>query len=1073
MAGKKKLRMRSPRPQNDSTPAEHTDESDNMVKMVAVYKEDGGIKAFVPKDSFDSKQDEFLESSSDDLAGILGKSGSNAGSGGWISQTIAMFNKARGRTSSVHSQASSVSSRRTIKQETFDSTQQNSSEPEIDILKDLQSDVSEIQSPCGTPRSDCHRQEGASIRQFSSLSNRLLSENNMSEYMDAATGIALGDIKDFEEIINNMIDAKLSACVEKCDMEMQAVRSEQEQILKRVVDDVMNQVDARMTEMCSKLEQKCTDLILENNANELLDTRIKDAIEEAKAAMQVSIKQDVDAKLERMASDIHDKIEPQMESIDEKLQTAIILVNENESLVHSMSDTIMEMVDSKLQGVGSKHDLDVTEFQETVNAELDDCKNKNVQCEQKIEDVVSRIESLKGDLDSIESKLQKHSSSLMDELTRLDSKWDGVVNKEELDDILENVKTLCTEVENKAVGIAAQECDEKLGVWAMDMEDKLSQDFYRMVEDRVQDLSSSLLKQLTNTIEQKLRGLGGASSDGGIRELSPRSGDAVVMGTDADSFVKTLRSTIQAEIQKALEPITPGKTETVDNGGVVKNIVNIMEQCEKQVDDATVASTRLQELNKNAMEVVEQMKKYIALASSYQQEAPQTEGISHLENVEEVVTTNKEVSNIIIDGVRSISEDGYCNVYSQQPFGQMVQTSNYTPASVDQDIVRSGCMENKDTTRLVSGMLCGMSVPQVRSARADTRCSTLPMELVRCQDNAKMAHYDCTFTGPSQAVEVKYVNINGQVMKVTQEHLKLSQAFGDFHKFVKGNGDEVIGVIKKSKLGDKTAGGVYEKIRFISDLIKTKCNFVDSTANPSELVVSGMDGNNLLDMIKGSVDAMEEKLKLVKEIAETVYDKDLFLANWFVDFGIVSNEIDIKGPLTADLLKHCYDPLIKKNGELSQLKNILDGKPPKDSEEEEEESDHEDCPHPDHHGGVSVPGAPQFSRLGPTRTPRSRGATTANSGSVAGQTSGDQGTATTPSTGSVSSPGAQPVSTPTQEATQTTGTVNSKAQTAPSAPAPPQGKNLTQATEQNAGASQSGFNALAIGAMSVMLLSVF
>ncbi|EDO05394.1 hypothetical protein BBOV_I003120 [Babesia bovis T2Bo] len=786
----KKLKQRSPSLNVESSAAEHTGANDKMIQMVAVYREDGGIKAFVPVDSRESKMEEPMESSSDELCSMMGRSASNAGSTGWISQTIAKFNKESARDSSKQRQQSNLSPKSHGKNAlgVDGKTETNNT----DIFKDLQSDDEFREGKTA----DRHIQNDISGSQTGSIPVTPRSEKTAMEDMEADEQLSMCSKSVIEDMMNNTVAAKLSECMEKCEDEIRAARSEQEHLLRQVTDDVMKKVDDRIKDMCSKLEQSFAGFVKQNNADLNVEDHIKDAIEEAKTEMQETIQQDVEAKIERMVSNINETIQPQASAIEKKLEDALMVVSVNESIVNSMPETILQKLESKVHELIGDHETEAVEFQESVKLEIDECKSKGVEYDQRLDELVRRLDTLQSNLEAIASKLDECSTKLMTELeTKMDTKLVNVVSKDDLGSVLDNAKAVSAEAETKAIATAAQECDEKLGVWAMDMEDKMSQDFYRIVEERVQELGATLLKQLANTIEQKFREFGDTVNDDECqKDQSSESAIISPMSTDAYSFVKSLRKTIQVEIEHVLSPITKSfdsdaitvpETEsstvgTDTSGGLdslIKRFNHVVQKCREEMKGAVEVTRRLEELNKIAAGAMADIKEYTQRTSSSKESVLNTD---NMKECKEALTGNvsapKEVSKILIDGVRSISEDVFCNVHSspkliQAPnyIGTMAVDSNDPPKhNMGHDCAGKG---NKPT------VISEYTVPMLRPSGSTTRCTTLPMDMLRNADSIKHAHFDYenTFREPSSPVEVKYVNVNGQIMKVTQEHFKLSQ----------------------------------------------------------------------------------------------------------------------------------------------------------------------------------------------------------------------------------------------------------------------------------------------------------
>ncbi|ORM40421.1 uncharacterized protein BXIN_2174 [Babesia sp. Xinjiang] len=808
----KNTKLRRPHTLGDS--AERTDTTDNMVKMVAVYREDGGIKAFVPVDSFDSRTDEVMESSCDELTAKMCKGGNNAGSVGWINQAIARLNGERARHCNMESAVSNTSVASVTNQTMPDDVQQHVHAHYVDGQEDLQEQGNLIIGDHDESQAAmCSRQTSETISQAGSISIPAAGEYNTCEYMDARPGVSVTDMTEVEGIITTILDAKLSSYVEKCEMQIEAVRSEQEKMMRQAIDDVLKQVDGRITEMCSQLEHKFTDLLSQNNQNDKLDDRIKTATQEAKKEMETSMLEDVDSKIKHVVTVVKKALHSQSSDVEKQLENIMLAAAENESKMQSISDAMEKKLESKLREQ-SENSEEFTKFKESVKTELGDTKAKNIQYYQKVKELVTQIEALNSDVESVDSKLHKYLTEEIDGLTKkIDTELSDVVNKRELDDAIDDIRNLCDAIEKKAVGVAAQECDEKLGVWAMDMEDKMSQDLYRIIEDRMQDLSASLLKQLGNSVDQKLRGLGEALKEENASDTLSKPSDSAGAETTAaevDTVIKGLKSAIKTHVENAVlqrisafstaKSSTPSDTRQgeVDNdtlessevsGGwdsVVKRFTDIMEQCDKQLGEATEVTSRLQELNEQAMAIVEQMRKYIGLANDHLEELPKsTEETSEI--IKDLYGTIGGCSSMVSDTVQSVSGDAVWNRRSQTHSSSSGPTASY----VAQNIVNvkretiTGTIINKpqiekEKTNIFSGILCGFSVPHIRKEGTDNRSATEPMELRNCTANRKTPYLECerSFTEPSNNVEVKYVNMNGQVIKVTQEHFNLNQLSG-------------------------------------------------------------------------------------------------------------------------------------------------------------------------------------------------------------------------------------------------------------------------------------------------------
>ncbi|GIX64185.1 apolipo protein A1 A4, putative [Babesia caballi] len=810
----RKLRKSQSRSEEDLSA--RSESAKPMVTMVAVHTENGEIKDFVPVDRSDSKGSDALESSCDELTPTACQDSTKAGSFGWLNQAIAIFNGASA-TGADADVATPKSRMNTATESVPDRTAQQPQDNHEEHLQIAQEHEGVVRSPDDQAQDV---QDGKEVDHASPKDPEVVGVVETAEkacdYVAERSGVAVSDKREVEEMINKALEAKLRVFAESYEMEKQALRAEQERMVQENAEQLREQVNGHISDMCSKLEDKLTAILVQKVDEDQLCDRIKSAIVDVKEEMQRSIKGDVDEKLKNAGTEFRDTLSGHISNIEQKMEVKLNDVYSraegSDEKVRQMSDHIMKEVDAKIQQRAKETSEEFTGYLYQVKTDIGEFRSKIAQSDEALEEVVAKMKTLGADLGHFDLKLDEQSTNIMEELN---SKLSEVVRKNDLSNTMEQVRSLCKDLENKAAEFATQEVDGKLNVWAMDMEDKISQDFYRVIEDRIQTLNGNILKHLTNDVDLKLRGIVEPQSDEeiSIKEAICKSVGVTVMervATEMDAVVEETKTAIQKEIENAIShlksvaelqksrsdvgdcPSGMPVSENADCGSVqcsvsskdcddtLAKFTEMMQQCEMQLKDVNEASMRLRELKDQATVVIAQMKECIGLVANQSGSCSKEYAVPTKKCEKQPVTPLREPS-VVFDAVESTAVNNLrglpeTRVASAGYAPNKVATIDPTRATKVQHVGTCNVKERK-SSKVLPNLLCGYSFPLVSGDPPDHRCSTEPMEKPEAHLYRRTVNTNSerSFTYPSRPVEVKYVNVNGRVIKVTQERFKLSE----------------------------------------------------------------------------------------------------------------------------------------------------------------------------------------------------------------------------------------------------------------------------------------------------------
>ncbi|CDR95431.1 hypothetical protein, conserved [Babesia bigemina] len=803
---------------NESDPVERTEGSDNMVNMVAVHREDGEIKAFVRADSCDGKSDCIVDSSCDELASIAYKGGIDTGAAGWFSQTMARFNSGCTKDLSLDSAPASTRWGLGVLSEQSGAVKQQVNKLE-EHLRKAQGD--------GTLKPIQHNKVDSIVTE---LNNPETSESDANSSVLSAAGSTYEctfvqpgthrfDVQKIEEIVDKLVDAKLCSFRETYDEEIRVMRAEHEQMVKKAANEVLEEVSMLISSESSKVEQKISTLLVQKVNEDTLNARIKGAIKEAKEAVQLSIQEGIDEKLNKVLHETRDAMNSHMASVErnveDKIDDVVSRITSCEEKMRQISDDIVGNIEASIAKQSDEKVEQVNEQIRIMRSDLGEIHSKIEQANQEATRFAQRIDAFYSEVDSM---IQKGGQNIKDELcANFDSKWSDVVMKHELDDIMQKVKSLGAEIEARAVETAAQECDGKLGVFSINVEDKLSQDFYRIIDDRVQKLNGDVIKQVSNAVDLKLRGIKEPQNedDTAMRDAICKSVQIAIMqdvAAKVDAIAKDVHETVELKVKDAVlnaaaafktENATPDVGEFLINSPplhhasneittcseasnecerIIERFSQVLQQSELQINAVVKTSSTLQHLNEKATVIIEQMRQCID-SSVKQTMVDSNVAAETIKNGRGInITAPREidlVGNPINDGKCITTRTSHMHPLSTgppigPPSSKTVTFDHFTPIS---NSIRAPHLNEDVHPGIFSKLLCGYSTSPSHNNVIDNRCFTAPME------RPNTSHYrtpgntnsERSLTEPSNPIEVKYVNMNGQVIKVTQRHLKLNQ----------------------------------------------------------------------------------------------------------------------------------------------------------------------------------------------------------------------------------------------------------------------------------------------------------
>ncbi|GBE61385.1 Apolipo protein A1 A4, putative [Babesia ovata] len=804
---------------SESDPAEQAESSDIVVNMVAVHREDGGIEAFVKADSCNGKPECIMDRSCDELASIACKGGINTGSAGWISQTMARVNSGYTKDWSLDSTPSNNLWEMGILSEQSGAVKQQVNKLE-EHLRKAQGDsaLKPIQ----------HNKVNAMVTERNDRAPSAESDANLSastaegstyECTNAQPVTPCIDAQKIEDIVDKLIDAKMCHFRETYEEEIRAMRAEHEQMVQKAASDVLEQVSVLISNESSKVEQKISTLLIQKVNEDTLNARIKGAIKEARESIQLSIQEGIEEKLNDALREAQDAMNSHMASVESNVENKIKDVASRlisyDTKLQQMSNDILGNVETLIERQSDGKVEEINEQIETMRTDIGEMKSKIVQANQETKEFAQRMDTLYSDIDSM---IQKGCQNVKDELCgNFDSKWNDVLRKHELDGIMQQVKSFCAEVETKAVETAAQECDEKLGVLSINVEDKLSQDFYRIIEDRVQTLNGDVIKHVSNAIDLKLRGIKEPQNDDDLamRDAISKPVETAVMqdvANKVDAIAKDIQAAMESKLQAAvLDAASAFKSENATPyiGGCVSNdplphhatyrittcseasneceriigkFAQVVQQCEAQMSAVAKSTSTLQHLNEKAATIIEQMQQCVDFPVKQTMEGSNI-GAESVKNRRDInITPSREIG--LVGSSRDHGKESTTRVPHSHPLstGHPVGLPGSKTVTFDHFTSMSNPIHTSHLSEdippgIFSKLLCGYSTSASNNGAIDNRCFTAPME------RSHSSHYrlhgnhnsERSLTDPSNPVEVKYVNMNGQVIKVTQRHLKLNQ----------------------------------------------------------------------------------------------------------------------------------------------------------------------------------------------------------------------------------------------------------------------------------------------------------
>lgn len=800
----------------DAETADHADSPETMVKMVAVYRKDGGIKAFVQSQSVDSRTDEVMESSCDELVTGMGKGGSDTGSNGWMRQTIAKLGGAGIRQYSTDTEKSNSSKVQPELTESTGIVQQTVHKLEMEHLRKVQQrlECSAMLENNGVAEDVDQQCSGVTSARSSAEMSSLTGESG-SEYLDPHPAPEIVDMKEIEKVVGTVIERKLCEFKDKYDVLMQQAFDEQEQRFQKTVDALVKQMNGRIDDTYAKLEVMFTKALQDKADSEMIDERVQRNLQMAQEDWRTSLQNEVDDKVKPIITDIKQCYDQMTANFESKVNDFILLIEDSEQKVQQRTELIMEKADKMEKEINEVIE-ECSENRQKFDEELDEITSRIMQAEENLAEATADLTTLNDELGDLDSKIQQQHRGIIEEVNELvDEKINEMVADNNLNTTVETINKMYGDFEKKLPDMVSQECDGKIGTMVMDMMDKSSQDFFRALEDRVQTMQDNLMKQITNTMDLKLRDLAGTHAKEetsgneiymSMMETVTKEIDGVTerIGTDISDIresVERLKSILreQEESKSIVEATAANETqlETVD-----EKLQQITQMSDKLDNKASALSALIEEckmciggvkettrqLHEESESIVAQVRESVAM-STRQIEASRKDSESAIEANRELLMAAIRDSVDIHNALKRANEDFARHTMtatsftaSENPIGNVgtrpkmfnphganvysTTALQFHPGGMKEDLQHHAC----------PNICCGITMPNVRGDAPNSYCSIAPVGYSSntVQRDMRAMYNDSPCSDPSRRVEVKYIDMNGQRIKVTQEHVTLS-----------------------------------------------------------------------------------------------------------------------------------------------------------------------------------------------------------------------------------------------------------------------------------------------------------
>lgn len=814
---------------------------ENVVNMVALFNADGSFNKFQDAAPDNDKDDDVFDSASEFFSpAAYNRRGSNAGSAGWVNRTIAQVNRPEPRQAmkDIRLPRNAIDSPKI--RETGARGDKFGMELEKRIVQEQCSPLKIYQHVAKSDSGEAD-DEGTLTDPFSacvSIAQSSINEETTYEYRDCHVAERPLNMKEIEQVIKNKISTSLLDFKEAQDNEVKTVLHDQEKKFKESLSGLENQLRELIDDSCRNLEESFKHALQGKTDLATFDDTIKNSINVAKEEMRSAFKDEIDKvnqRIEETEKVVQQSTKEGNRAIENKVDAISARIGEAEKVIIQTSDHI-KAVESKLNkkveglsgevagkladAIGNNAEagekVKVTEEQlgemkKTIATFGEKLTNMNKEMEQHAERVLKQTDT------RIDAKFERRSGFIIEQFnTQIEKRISELEIDTTLKESVEQLQDCVNKMQSTLPDVISQELDGRMDVLTTDVEDKLSQDVYRIIDGRLQKITNGLPKCISNTVDVKLRGVADARSEEEIRirnaiwgaveasvsQLVKRELEHVTRFIKEDvcrvksdlDHLKLARGEYERErentpngqieevqaqlkdVNRSLERISHLSKECDNN---ISRLTKLLAEGEERVNEVNETRRRLKE---EAALILDQTKESIYSYTRMIEESRKESEKAIDATIEALAVSIKE-SKDIINELKSANETHLMHVLPEKPFyyddaslshmrGQEhVMGPNAIPPSNLITLPQTYTVKEFYSPKVTTKLVCDGSTPTAPGEMQSPFCSVVPSDCLYGEPGDRIMVTPEAARDSPRRLEVKYVDMNGQLVKVTREHM--------------------------------------------------------------------------------------------------------------------------------------------------------------------------------------------------------------------------------------------------------------------------------------------------------------